>query len=237
MEQLLIQRLPKYLHRSRFVSLERGDLLHSDASQLTCSFGILDTEQRRQKMLFSLPSGVVMPVMLITPVDSVLAKSLGAAKYVELQALLRQQKYSGVIEQGRHYSPLVQQALQQPKNGLNSVSFVQNNPVDLLLGKRVDFLLDYPNRVRFMQTSAHHPDAQLAYYALTDEQPYLTTHVGCSKHPLAPKLMLAINQQLKQLWQQPAYQKHILSWHDPATQQQLQHYIEQLKLSILATEI
>ena len=46
MEQMLIKLLPQYQHQSRFVSFERREILHGDASKLYCSFGILSNPKR-----------------------------------------------------------------------------------------------------------------------------------------------------------------------------------------------
>ncbi|MFN6972659.1 MAG: hypothetical protein ACK4NN_17450, partial [Rheinheimera sp.] len=91
MEKMLMAQLPQYQHRSRFVSFERREILHGDASTLYCSFGILSNPKRQQQMLMSVPAGVVMPVALTTVADSKLDHELQTNPVVDLVQLVQRQ--------------------------------------------------------------------------------------------------------------------------------------------------
>ncbi|OBP13640.1 hypothetical protein A5320_17090 [Rheinheimera sp. SA_1] len=235
MEKMLMAQLPQYQHRSRFVSFERREVLHGDASALYCSFGILNNAKRQRQMLMSVPAGVVMPVALATVADSKLDQELQQLQVpvVDLQQLVSRQRYLGLLESGRGYPQLIDQARTIPGGLLGDHSAIDQNPVDLLLGGRVDYLLEYPHRVNFLLNSSKQPTATLHFYLLAGDDSYQTTYVACSKHPAAPKLINDINQQLVKLWANPEYQQKMLSWHDDKSKLALQQLMQQVQSQLV----
>jgi uncharacterized protein (TIGR02285 family) len=235
MEKMLMAQLPQYQHRSRFVSFERREVLHGDASALYCSFGILNNAKRQRQMLMSVPAGVVMPVALATVADSKLDQELQQLQVpvVDLQQLVSRQRYLGLLESGRGYPQLIDQARTIPGGLLGDHSAIDQNPVDLLLGGRVDYLLEYPHRVNFLLNSSKQPTATLHFYLLAGDDSYQTTYVACSKHPAAPKLINDINQQLVKLWANPEYKQKMLSWHDDKSKLALQQLMQQVQSQLV----
>jgi len=233
MEKMLMAQLPQYQHRSRFVSFERREILHGDASTLYCSFGVLSNPKRQQQMLMSVAAGVVMPVALATVADSKLDQELKTQKVVDLAQLVRRQQYLGLLEPGRGYPKLIEQAKAIPGALLGDHSSLDQNPVDLLLAGRVDYLLEYPHRVNYLQNSSKQPTAQLHFYLLDGDDNYQKTYVACSKHPAAPKLINDINQQLVKLWSNPDYRHKMLSWHDDQSKLALQQLMLQVQSQLM----
>lgn len=225
MEQMLIKLLPQYQHQSRFVSFERRELLHADPSALYCSFGVLANADRKAKMQLSIPAGVVMHIALATVRGSALSQQLQQSGVADLQQLLSQGKFTGLLEKGRSYAPVIEQAQQNSSGLLAERSFMENNPVDLLLAGRIDFLIDYPHRISYLQSRSRQPLLDLDYYQIAGAEGRAATYVACSKHPKAAEVITAVNQQLLQLWPDPLYQKHMLSWYDDESKQQLQQLI------------
>jgi len=233
MEKMLMAQLPQYQHRSRFVSFERREVLHGDASALYCSFGIVNNAKRQRQMLMSVPAGVVMPVALATVADSKLDQELQQVPVVDLQQLVSRQRYLGLLESGRRYPQLIDQARAILGGLLGDHSAIDQNLVDLLLGGRVDYLLEYPHRVNFLLNSSKQPTATLHFYLLAGDDSYQTTYVACSKHPAAPKLINDINQQLVKLWANPEYQQKMLSWHDDKSKLALQQLMQQVQSQLV----
>lgn len=225
MEQMLIKLLPQYQHQSRFVSFERRELLHADPSALYCSFGVLPNADRKAKMQLSIPAAVVMHIALATVRGSALSQQLQQSGVADLQQLLSQGKFTGLLEKGRSYAPVIEQAQQNSSGLLAERSFMENNPVDLLLAGRIDFLIDYPHRISYLQSRSRQPLLDLDYYQIAGAEGRAATYVACSKHPKAAEVITAVNQQLLQLWPDPLYQKHMLSWYDDESKQQLQQLI------------
>ncbi len=225
MEQMLIKLLPQYQHQSRFVSFERRELLHADPSALYCSFGVLANADRKAKMQLSIPAAVVMHIALATVRGSTLSQQLQQSGVADLQQLLSQGKFTGLLEKGRSYAPVIEQAQQNSSGLLAERSFMENNPVDLLLAGRIDFLIDYPHRISYLQSRSRQPLLDLDYYQIAGAEGRAATYVACSKHPKAAEVITAVNQQLLQLWPDPLYQKHMLSWYDDESKQQLQQLI------------
>lgn len=232
MEKMLMARLPQYQHRSRFVSFERREILHGDASSLNCSFGILSNPKRQQQMLMSIPAGMVMPVALTTVANSKLDHELQTTPVVDLVQLVHRQQYFGLLESGRAYPSLIEQAKAIPNSLLGDHSAIEQNPVDLLLAGRVDYLLEYPHRVNYLLNSSKLPTAQLHFYLLAGDDKFQTTYVACSKHPTAPQVIKDINQQLVTLWGNPDYQQKMLSWHDDQSKLALQQLMQQVKAQL-----
>lgn len=245
MEKMLIKLLPQYQHKSRFTNFERRELLHIDTSTLYCSFGILANDKRKKTMALSIPAGVVMHMALVTPSNSPLSQHLklqliqqpspqnnGA---VDLGKLLNEHQFTGLLEQGRSYAPAVEQALKKPKALLAERSFTENNPVDLLLAGRVDFLIDYPHRISYLQSKSRQPLLDLEYFPVAGAEQRDATYVGCSKHPKAKEVIAAVNQQLLTLWADPDYQRQMLSWYDDENKQQLQQLIQHIQQHLPAS--
>lgn len=237
MEKMLIKLLPQYQHKSRFTSFERRELLHADTGTLYCSFGILANEKRRKTMELSIPAGVVMHIALATPAHSPLSQYLtqhltqsdsGNEGAVDLAKLLSEHQFSGLLEKGRSYAPTIEEALKKPQALLAQRSFSENNPVDILLAGRVDFLIDYPHRISYLKSKSRQPLADLDYFPIAGAQGMDETYVGCSKHPQAREVIAAVNQQLVGLWPDVAYQQQMLSWYDDENKQQLQQLMQQL---------
>jgi uncharacterized protein (TIGR02285 family) len=233
MEKMLMAQLPQYQHQSRFVSFERREMLRGDASALYCSFGILKTPSRQQQMLMSAPVGVLMPVALATIANSGLDQELQAKPVVDLVQLVRRQQYFGLLESGRIYPDLIEQAKAILGSLLGDHSALNLNPVDLLLAGRVDYLLEYPHRVNYLLNSSKHPTAKLNFYLLAGDDKFQTTHVGCSKHPLATQVIKDIDQQLTTLWGNPEYQQKMLSWHDAKSKLALQQLMQQVQSQLV----
>ncbi len=225
MEQMLIKLLPQYQHQSRFVSFERREVLHADPSALYCSFGVLANADRKAKMQLSIPAAVVMHIALATVRGSALSQQLQQGGVADLQQLLSQGKFTGLLEKGRSYAPVIEQAQQNSRGLLAERSFMENNPVDLLLAGRIDFLIDYPHRISYLQSRSRQPLLDLDYYQIAGAEGRAATYVACSKHPKAAEVITAVNQQLLQLWPDPLYQKHMLSWYDDESKKQLQQLI------------
>ena len=233
MEKMLMAQLPQYQHQSRFVSFERRDVLRRDPSTLYCSFGIVKTPSRQQQMLMSAPAGVLMPVALATIADSGLDQELQAQPVVDLAQLVRRQQYFGLLESGRIYPGLIEQARAIPGSLLGDHSALNLNPVDLLLAGRVDYLLEYPHRVNYLLNSSKNPTAKLSFYLLAGDDKFQTTHVGCSKHPLAAQVIKDINQRLTTLWVNPEYQQKMLSWHDEKSKLALLQVMQQVQSQLV----
>lgn len=240
MEKMLTKLLPQYQHKSRFTNFERRELLHIDTSTLYCSFGILANEKRKETMELSIPAGVVMHMALVTLSNSPLSQHLkqqlikqqGA---VDLAKLLSTHQFTGLLEQGRSYPPAVEQALKKPKTLMAKRSFTENNPVDLLLADRVDFLIDYPHRISYLQSKSRQPLLDLEYFPVAGAEQRDATYVGCSKHPKAKEVIAAVNQQLLTLWADPDYQRQMLSWYDDENKQQLQQLIRHIQQHLPAS--
>ncbi|WP_306524009.1 TIGR02285 family protein [Rheinheimera sp.] len=240
MEKMLIKLLPQYQHKSRFVSFERRELLHIDNSTLYCSFGILANEKRKKTMELSIPAGVVMHMAMATLSNSPLSQHLkqqliqqqGA---VDLAKLLSEHQFTGLLEQGRSYAPAIEQTLKKPNALLAQRSFTENNPVDLLLAGRVDFLIDYPHRISYLQSGSRQPLLDLEYFPVAGAEQRDATYVGCSKHPKAKEVIQQVNQQLLTLWADPDYQRQMLSWYDDENKQQLQQLIQHIQQHLPAT--
>lgn len=250
MEKMLIKLLPQYQHKSRFTSFERRELLHVDTGTLYCSFGILANEKRKKTMELSIPAGVVMHMAMATlsqsalsqhlsqqlaqPLSEPVSKNNGA---VDLEKLLHEHQFTGLLEKGRSYAPAIEQALKNPNALLAQRSFTENNPVDLLLAGRVDFLIDYPHRISYLQSKSRQPLSDLDYFPVAGAEQRDATYVGCSKHPKAKEVITAVNQQLLTLWANPDYQRQMLSWYDDENKQQLQQLIRHIQQHLFSNDM
>ena len=90
----------------------------------------------------------------------------------------------------------------------------------MLKAKRADYVVEYPDRIRWL--AQKHPTVSLRYARLAGEDVAVPVYVACQKTAEAPGQIAAINQALRQLRHTSAYQQAWLRHLSEASRQELQ---------------
>ena len=164
--------------------------------------------------------------MLHVRSDHPLAKQWQSSQGVVLADVTADPKISGFVEHKRGYPPLVKQYLDVAGSNLSSQSLQNINPVDFLLAKRFDYLIEFPDRVRYFQTITTQK-SQLVDLPIRDLNPLMVSYVGCQASAEGERRLRDINVALLKLRRTSGYQKFMMQWLSPHRQLQLQKHLPQ----------
>jgi len=213
----LVSALPQYQHRQLFATLvKRQQLMQQEVPH--CLFGVLKSPARQAKMLFSEIAFYSPALRLVALADHPLWQVSQAGAEINLSKVL-QQPWTGMLEYKRLYPPYIQ----ENAGKLLQVTDNETDLVGMLKAKRADYVVEYPDRVRWL--AQKHPTVPLRYARLAGEDVAVPVFVACQKTAEAPGQIAAINQALRQLRQSPAYQQAWLRHLSEASRQELQLHI------------
>ena len=154
MQQLLMAELPQYRHQVHYSNLARVEQSINAPAAETCIFSLFYTESRAKTMFFSIPAVTSINVMLHMRADHPLARQWSAGSGVELSELTAEPTINGMVERNRGYPALVKNHLDVVGSNLSSQSLQSVNPVDLLTAGRFDYLIEFPDRIRYFQSNS-----------------------------------------------------------------------------------
>ena len=213
----LVNALPQYQHRQLFATLvKRQQLMQQEVPH--CLFGVLKSPARQAKMLFSDIAFYSPALRLVALADHPLWQVSQAGAEIKLADVL-QQPWTGMLEYKRLYPPHIQ----QNAGKLLQVTDNDTDLVGMLKAKRADYVVEYPDRIRWL--AQKHPTVPLRYARLAGEDVAVPVYVACQKTAEAPGQIAAINQVLRQLRHTPVYQQAWLRHLSEASRQELKLHI------------
>jgi uncharacterized protein (TIGR02285 family) len=226
MQQLLMAELPQYRHQVHYSNLARVEQSITAPTAETCIFSLFYTENRAKTMFFSIPVVASINVMLHVRADHPLARQSSADSGVALSELTADRRINGMVERNRGYPAIVKQHLDIAGSNLSSQSLQNVNPVELLTAGRVDYLIEFPDRVRYFQSNLP-KKSPLVDLPIQGLDPFMYSYAAC-QHGVEGKLRIRdINQALQKLRGNKAYQDAMMRWLSPHRQQQLQQILPQ----------
>jgi len=215
----LINALPQYAHRQQFASLvKRQQLMQQDVPH--CLFGVLKSPERQAKMLFSDIAFYSPALRLVALADHPLWQASPAGAEITLANVLKQ-PWTGMLE----YKRLYPQHIQQNAGRLLQVSDNETDLVGMLKAKRADYVVEYPDRIRWL--AQKHPTLSLRYARLAGEDAVVPVYVACQKSAEGAAQIGAINQALQTLRRSPVYQQAWLHHLSELSRQELLLHIAQ----------
>lgn len=226
MQQLLMAELPQYEHRVHYSNLARVEQTLASPKTQTCIFSLFYNETRGKTLHYSIPAVVSVNVTLHVRADHPLAKQWQLNPDVGLAEVTAAADISGVVEQNRGYPAEVMQYLDVPGSNLTSQSLQNVNPVDFLTAKRFDYLIEFPDRVRYFQ-SLTTQKSQIVDLPIRGSDPLMVSYVACQASAEGAGRLRDINVALQKLRRTSSYQKLMVQWLSPHRQRQLQQVIPQ----------
>lgn len=233
--QQILPGLPGYSHQTQMVSLARLEQQFQQRQYTLCTTGTLFTEARARDRYFSLPMAVGPGIFINYLAGSAVAKYQQADGSIDLQQLAADPLLVGAYQPSRYYAPVVMQVLAAKHNLLVQQFTSELNAAMLLQSRRVDYVLEYPERMQFYALALTEPLAlNSAEVALAE--PTAISHISCTKTAVGQQLISEINQLLPLLWQQASYTEAMQHWLDGNARQRVSADIQQLQQASMQFE-
>lgn len=227
LQQQLMAVLPEFKHQSRLVSLARVEQLFLQQQSGVCVVGTLYSAQRAATRLFSTPMAVgpALAVVHLAAHPGLAQTEVGA---LEITQLAQRAHLLGAYQPNRYYPPVVMQAIQQPPSNLTSQTFTSElNAAQLLQSGRVDYVIEYPERMQYYNSLLVQPVA-LQHSAIVGADIASVSYVTCTAGKTGEQAIAAINKALRQLWGSADYQAAMRRWLDDVAWQRLIPQHEQI---------
>lgn len=237
LHKLLIAQLPHLKHQTKAVNLPRLEQAFLQNKYSVCSFGSIYTEERAKTRWYS-KAATVLPGLAVhfrTSAGLQQHTSVQEDGSVDIRQLAQDRTLVGAYQPNRFYPDSVMDATQYA-NFIPHEFTSEVNAAALLLSKRVDYVVEYPERMAFYLK--HYPQKlQIQSRAVEDASPHVVAYITCNKSPAGQQLIAEINKALIALWQTPEYKTAMFSWVDETNASTLEKvYQDFQKKSVAAIE-
>jgi uncharacterized protein (TIGR02285 family) len=218
----LIAGLPQFRHRIRLTNLQRMEQAFVQGESGVCTMvGTLYSDARAKNRLFSLAviAGSKLVVGYIN--NQLTSHPVLAEQDIDIIKLAAEGALTGAYQPDRYYPQPAQIAITMQNTNLIAHNFTSEvNAVALLESGRVDYVLEYPERINYFNQLLSEP-VQLEYRTIQGSTQQADSYIACSKDSIGQAAVSAINELLPQLWRDAAYHKAMRRWLDESHWQQL----------------
>lgn len=220
----LIDALPQYQHQIHQIHLARIVKVSATTSENHCTFGLRYTPDRDKRTYFSQPAGLLPNLAVNSLQQHTKLKTFDPQQAVQMSTLVKSPDLLGLIENDRAYPAVIAAQINKAGSNLGSSSMTTMNPAQLLAAKRVDYVVDYPNRLRYFSIEAGQ-DIKLEFRPIADIPGFSYTYVSCSKTETGKRWIKDVDAALNALKQQPEYKNAMYRWFSEQERQLLEpHY-------------
>ncbi|WP_215398893.1 hypothetical protein [Rheinheimera oceanensis] len=228
LQQHIMAALPQFSHQTRLVSLARLEQIFQQSETGSCALGTLYSEERAQSRLFSVPMAVGPALAVGYIAGKLTAHPAMQAEGVDIRMLALDKSIRGAFQPNRLYPDVVAPLLQHPDSNLSSHAFTSEiNAAGLLLGNRVDYVVEYPERMQYYNQLLPE-SAKLEHRAIVGANVASVSYITCSQDSIGQAAIEAINQVLPVLWQSAEYQQAMQRWLDSSAQRRLSTDLQQM---------
>lgn len=238
LQKLVVAGLPHLTHQIKVVNLQRLEQAFLQNSQGVCSFGSLFTEERAKTRWYSKAVAVLPGLAVHFRQNSDLKQhqAVQTNGSVDVRQLAQDKKLTGVYQPNRFYPSSVMDAAQHA-NFIPQEFTSQINAAALLLSKRVDYVVEYPERMAFYlkQNQQHRQGIKLQSRAISDASPYAVSYITCNKSPQGEEVIAQINKVLEGLWQKNDYKTAMFHWVDEETKSRLESAYSEVQQQVLGS--
>jgi len=220
----LTKALPQYQHKINQIHLARIVKVSATTNENHCTFGLRYTPEREKRSYFSQPAGLLPNLAVNSLQQHDKLKKLESQQPVQMNMLVKDQDLVGLIENDRAYPAVIAAQINKEGSNLGGSSMSTMNPAQLLAAKRVDYVVDYPNRLRYFSIEAGQ-DVKLEFRSIAEIPDFSYTYVSCSKSETGKRWIADIDAALNTLKQKPEYKNAMYRWFSEQEQQLLEpHY-------------
>lgn len=231
--QQLITQLPHIRHRIQVVNLQRLEQAFFQHNKVVCGFGSIFTEERAKNRWYS-KAVAVLPGLAVHFRSSEESKTYPAVQpngRVDVLQLVQDETLTGAYQPNRFYPPSVQAATRYA-NFIPHEFTSELNAATLLLSNRVDFVVEYPERMAFYLKEKNR-SAGIRSLAVADASPFVVSYITCNKSEAGYELIRQIDKALVVLWQTEAYREAMFSWVDGSNKKYLAQPFQSTRQKVL----
>ncbi|KKL02643.1 TIGR02285 family protein [Rheinheimera mesophila] len=222
----LIEALPQYQHKIHQIHLARIVKVSATTSENHCTFGLRYTPERDKRSYFSQPAALLPNLAINMLAQHDRLNRLEPEQAVQMNRLVQEPELVGLIENDRAYPIVIAAQINKIGSNLGGSSMTTMNPAQLLAAKRVDYVVDYPNRLRYFSIEAKQ-EIELEFRPIAEIPHFSYTYVSCSKTETGKNWIKDIDLALSQLKQKSEYKQAMYRWFSEQEQQLLEpHYGE-----------
>lgn len=236
LQELVVAGLPQLTHQVKVVNLPRLEQAFLQNRQTVCSFGSLFSEKRVTTRWYSKAVAVLPGLAVHFRQNSDLSqhKAIQPDGSIDVLHLVEDKALTGVYQPNRFYPNSVINAAQQ-SNLVPQEFNSEINAVSLLLSKRVDYVVEYPERMAFYlkDNKKNQKGPQIRSLQVSDASPYVVSYITCNKSPEGQQLIAEINKVLERLWQQSYYKTAMFYWLDESMKFRLDSAYSEVQLQVL----
>lgn len=236
LQKLVMAGLPHQTHQIKVVNLQRLEQAFLQNSKGVCSFGSLFTEERSKTRWYSKAVAVLpgLAVHFRQNSDLIQHQAVQTNGSIDVRQLAQDQKLTGVYQPNRFYPSSVMDAAQHA-NFIPQDFTSEINAAALLLSKRVDYVVEYPERMAFYlkQDQQDEQGIKLQSRAVSDASPYVVSYITCNKSPDGQQFIAQINKVLEELWQKNDYKTAMFYWVDQETKSRLESAYAEVQQQVL----
>jgi uncharacterized protein (TIGR02285 family) len=234
---LLLQQLstamPQFEHQTRLVNLARLEQAFLQQEPALCALGTLYSEQRAQSRLFSAPLAVGPALAVGYIAGKLTTHPAMQDDGADIQKLALDKALTGAYQPNRLYPEVIAALLRHPNSNLSSHAFTSEiNAAGLLAGNRVDYVVEYPERMQYYNLLLPQA-AALEHRAIVGANIASVSYVTCSTDEVGQAAINAVNQLLPALWQQAEYVQAMQRWLDDSARRRLSTDLQQLQQQAL----
>lgn len=220
----LVSALPQYKHQINQIHLARIVKVSATSSEDHCTFGLRYTPERDKRTYFSQPAGMLPNLAINSLQQNDRLSTFSPDQAIQMNQLVKDPDLLGLIENDRAYPAAIAAQINKEGSNLGGSSMSTLNPAQLLAAKRVDYVVDYPNRLRYFSIEAGQ-DVKLEFRPIAEIPSYSYTYVSCSKTDTGKRWISDIDKALNKLKLQPEYKRAMYRWFSEQEQQLLEpHY-------------
>lgn len=222
LQKLVVARLSHLTHQIKVVNLQRVEQAFLHNNKGVCSFGSLFTEKRAQSRWYSRAVAVLpgLAVHFRQNTDLKQHVAMQSDGSIDVRKLAQDKTLTGAYQPNRFYPASVMDAAQH-SNFIPQDFTSQVNAAALLFSKRVDYVVEYTERMAFY-LSQDPQQRQFRSMMLSDAPPFVVSYITCSKNPQGKQLIAEIDKALVQLWQEPEHKAALFRWLDEKTKIRLE---------------
>lgn len=236
LQKLVVAALPHMTHQVKVVNLPRLEQAFLQNSQNVCSFGALFTEKRAATRWYSKAVAILPGLAVHFRQNSELKEhqAMQSNGSIDVRKLAQDKTLTGVYQPNRSYPSSVTDAAQHA-NFIPQEFTSQINAASLLLSKRVDYVVEYPERMAFYlkQNQQHEQGQHIQSLVVSDASPYVVSYITCNKSPEGQQLIAQINKVLEIVWQQSDYKSAMFHWMDEETKSRLESAYAEVQQQVL----
>ncbi|WP_240224758.1 hypothetical protein [Rheinheimera hassiensis] len=233
LQQQIMAALPQFTHDTRLVSLARLEQIFQQSETGSCVLGALYSEERAQSRLFSVPMAVGPAVAVGYITGKLTTHPAMQPEGADIRMLALDKTIRGAFQPNRLYPDVIAALLLHPDNNLSSHAFTSEiNAAGLLAGNRVDYVVEYPERMQYYNQLL--PEAAaLEHRAIVGANVASVSYITCSTDEVGQAAITAVNKLLPKLWQQAAYVQAMQRWLDDSARRRLSTDLQQLQQQAL----